>query len=119
MRVLRRLAILLVLFMVPVYLVSLAETLETPQQWRDIAVGDSHAQVRAKLRASGLHDAQCDWVPALQSVRCTLLGRHHAGGVAVRFDGRTQTSRVTEVKVHEPIFTGPFHLHVRLRRWFQ
>lgn len=119
MRVIRRLLILLAIVLLPVYTISLLETLETPPQWRDIAVGDTHAEVRAKLRASGLADSQCDWLAMLHTVRCTLLGNHHASGVAVRFDGPGQTAHVAEVKVHEPIYTGPFHWHVRLRRWFR
>ena len=73
-------------------------------------------RLRAKLRASGLQDKQCEWLGREQSVRCTLVGRHHACGVLIRFDGAGTAARVERVQIHEPVYTGPFHMHARLRR---
>ena len=81
MRILRRLLLLIAALLVPVYAVSLSERLEVPAQWREIVVGDSHPQVRAKLRASGLEDMQCEWRDAqaqraLHPCRTTSCLRH-------------------------------------------
>lgn len=116
LRLLRRFALLLLALLLPVYAVSLMEDLKTPAAWDDIAVGDTHAQVRERLRASGMGDQQCEWLPSRLTVRCTLVGRHHAGGLAVRFEGAADRGRVVDVRVHPVRFTGPFHLHVRLRQ---
>jgi hypothetical protein len=114
-RVLRRFLLLLLALLVPVYAISLTEHLEIPAQWREIRVGDSHDQVRARLRESGMDDAQCEWISALSSVRCTLMGRHHACGVAIRFGGSGAGAHVVQVQIRDPIYTGPFHMHARLR----
>jgi len=114
-RIIRRAALLIAALLVPFYAVSLSERLELPAQWREIAVGDGHSQVRAKLRESGVGDTQCEWLGYAQSVRCTLMGQHHAGGVEIRFDGSGEDARVDRVTIHEPIYTGPFHAHARLR----
>lgn len=116
LRILRRFALLLLALLLPLYAVSFTERLEIPSEWREIGVGDNHAEVRALLRESGLGDQQCDWLAPSRTVRCTLMGRHHAAGVAIRFDGVGEDGRVSEVLVREPVYTGPFHLHVRLRR---
>ncbi len=116
LRVLRRFLLLVLALLLPVYAVSLTERLDVPPQWRDIQIGDGHAEVRARLRASGLGDRQCEWAMESRIVRCTLMGRHHACGVAVRFDGGGLDARVAEVQVGGPIYTGPFHWHARLRR---
>jgi hypothetical protein len=116
LRILRRFALLLLALLIPVYAISLTENLETPAAWNDIAVGDSHVQVRQQLRASGLADQQCEWLPGRLMVRCTLVGRHHAAGLAIRFDGTGGGARVTEVLIHPARYTGPFHLHARLRQ---
>ena len=116
MRILRRLLLLVAALLLPVYVVSLTEPFEVPLQWREIGVGDSHPQVRALLRASGLQDQQCEWLDTKQGVRCTLVGRHHACGVLIRFDGAGAGARAEQVRIHEPIYTGPFHMHARLRR---
>ena len=116
MRILRRLLLLIVALLLPVYAVSLTEQFQVPPQWYEIGVGDSHAQVRARLRASGPQDQQCEWLGREQSVRCTLAGRHHACGVQIRFDGTGAAARVEQVQIHEPVYTGPFHAHARLRR---
>jgi len=116
MRILRRLLLMIAALLVPVYLVSFSERLEVPAQWREIAVGESHSQVRAKLRASGLGDMQCGWLEEGQRVRCTLVGQHHACGIAIRFDAAGAAARVEQVRIREPVYTGPFHLHARLRR---
>jgi hypothetical protein len=119
MRILRRAAFILILLLAPVYAVSLTESLELPSAWRAIAVGDSHVQVRGRLRESGIDDRQCEWIAGIRAVRCTLVGRHHAGGIQVRFDGDGESARVAEVILHEPLYTGPFHLHARWRRWMR
>jgi len=116
MRILRRALLLIAALLVPVYAVSLSERIEVPTQWREIAVGDSHPQVRSKLRASGLQNTQCEWRGLGHSVRCTLVGQHHACGVAIRFDAAGADARVEQIQIHGPIYTGPFHLHARLRR---
>lgn len=116
LRLLRRFTLLLLALLVPVYAVSLMEDLEIPPAWSQIAVGDTHPKVRDRLRASGLADEQCEWLPSRLTVRCTLVGRHHAAGVAVRFDGPGEQARVSVVEVHPPKYTGPFHLHARLRQ---
>jgi len=116
MRILHRLLLLIAALLVPVYAVSLSERLEVPAQWREIVVGDSHPQVRAKLRASGLEDMQCEWREHRHGVRCTLAGQHHACGIAIRFDTAGTEARVEQVQIREPVYTGPFHLHARLRR---
>lgn len=114
--ILRRSTLLVLALLLPFYAVSLTETLEVPPAWRAIAVGDSHQQVRKQLRDSGLVDAQCDWLSRHQSVLCTLAGRHHATGVAIRFDSAGKDGRVADVRIREPVYTGPFHLHARLRQ---
>ena len=116
LRILRRALLLIVALLVPVYAVSLSERLEVPVQWREIAVGDGHPRVRAKLRASGMDDLQCEWRVRESSVRCTLIGQHHACGLQIRFDGAGEDARVAKVQILEPVYTGPFHLHARLRR---
>ena len=116
LRIIRRGALLIAALLIPIYAVSLSEQLDVPAQWREIAVGDGHAQVRAKLRASGMGDTQCEWRGFEQSVRCTLVGQHHACGLTVRFDGPGDDARVDRVEIHRPIYTGPFHAHARLRR---
>ena len=105
--------------LVPLYAVSLSEELEVPAAWRAINVGDTHRQVRAKLRDSGLADRECETHALGNLVRCTRVGRHHACGVAIRFDDRGETARVVEVRVYEPVFLGPFLSHMRLRRALQ
>lgn len=120
LRMLRRAILLIAALLVPVYTVSLAEELEVPAQWREISSGQSHAQVRTLLRASGLADTQCEWRSSRNTVRCTLVGRHHACGIAVAFDSASAGARVQQVRIHEPLYTGPFHLHARLKRnWHQ
>jgi hypothetical protein len=119
MRTLRRFLILLAILLLPVYAISLTEDLEVPAQWRDIAIADTHQQVRTKLRDSGLADNACELRGAGDRVRCTRVGRHHACGIEVRFDGVGETARVTEVRVHEPVYLGPFLWHMRLRRVLQ
>ena len=116
MRTLRRLLLLIAALLVPVYAVSLGEQLEVPAQWRDIDVGDSHSQVRKKLRESGMDDMQCEWRGLEHSVRCTLVGQHHACGIVIRFDAAGTRARVEQVQIREPVYTGPFHVHARLRR---
>jgi hypothetical protein len=116
LRFLRRALLLIAALLVPVYLVSLSERLEVPAQWHEIGVGDSHPQVRSKLRASGLVDTQCEWRALAHSVRCTLVGQHHACGLEIRFDGPGDDARVEQVQIREPVYTGPFHMHARLRR---
>jgi len=116
LRILRRALLLIAALLVPVYLVSLSERLEVPAQWQEIAVGDSHPQVRAKLRTSGMADTQCEWRGLEHSVRCTLVGQHHASGLEVRFDGPGDGARVEKVQIRQPLYTGPFHMHARLRR---
>ena len=93
-----------------------ARYVRMPRLLHEIAVGDSHALVRTRLRMSGLADRQCEWLAAGTTVRCTLVGRHHAAGIEIRFDGPGDGARVTGVWVREPVYTGPFHLHARLRR---
>jgi hypothetical protein len=115
LRFLRRLLLLIGLSLAPLYLLSLTEDLQVPPGWRAIDVGDSHAEVRARLRGSGLADSQCEWIADRRSVRCTLPGDHHAAGVVVVFDGPGRAARVAGVRIHEPVYTGPFHLHARLR----
>jgi len=115
LRILRRAFLLIAAMLLPVYLVSLGERFEVPEQWRAIRMGDGHSQVRALLRAGGLQNTQCEWRGRERSVRCTLVGRHHACGVAVRFDSTGADARVEQVQIHEPVYTGPFHLHTRLR----
>jgi len=116
LRILRRAILLIGALLVPVYAVSLAERLDVPAQWREIAVGDGHPRVRAKLRASGLADMQCEWREDRHGVRCTLMGQHHACGIVIRFDAAGTKARVEKVQIREPVYTGPFHLHARLRR---
>jgi len=116
LRILRRSVLLVAALLLPLYAVSLAERLEVPPQWREIDIGDSHPQVRTKLRASGLQDQQCEWLGSELSVRCTLVGQHHACGLAIRFDAAGADARVRQVQIREPVYTGPFHLHARLRR---
>jgi hypothetical protein len=116
LRILGRGVLVIAALLIPIYAVSLSERLEVPAQWRETAVGDDHSQVRAKLRASGMDDTQCEWRGFEQSVRCTLVGQHHACGLEVRFDGPGDDARVDRVTIHEPIYTGPFHVHARLRR---
>ena len=116
LRIFRRAVLVIAAILVPIYAVSLSEQFEVPAQWREIAVGDGHAQVREKLRASGMGDTQCEWHGFEQSVRCTLMGQHHACGLAVRFDGPGDDARVEKVQIRQPIYTGPFHMHARLRR---
>ena len=116
LRIPRRAILLIAALLVPLYAVSLTEHLEVPAQWREIAVGQNHAQVRELLRASGLADTQCEWRGFENSVRCTLIGQHHAGGIAVRFGSANAAARVESVRIHEPVYTGPFHLHARVKR---
>lgn len=116
LRILRRFTLLVLALLIPVYAISLTERLEIPPAWRDIQVGDGHPQVRSRLRESGLGDQQCEWHGVDLTVRCTLVGRHHACGVAIRFDGPGEDARVAAVTLREPIYTGPFHLHAQLRR---
>ena len=116
LRILRRALLLAAALLVPVYAVSLSEHFEVPAQWREIAVGQNHARVRSLLRASGLTDTQCDWRGFERTVRCTLVGRHHAAGIAVRFDSSDAGARVEKVTIHAPVFTGPFHMHARVKR---
>jgi len=116
LRILRRAILLIAALLVPVYAVSLSERLDVPEQWREIAVGDGHPQVRAKLRASGLEDMQCEWREDRHGVRCTLMGQHHACGIVIRFDAAGAQARVEKVQIREPVYTGPFHMHARLRR---
>lgn len=116
LRILRRFALLVAALLLPLYAVSLTERLEVPAAWREIAVGDGHALVRTRLRMSGLADRQCEWLAAGTTVRCTLVGRHHAAGVVIRFDRPGDDARVAEVTVQGPVYTGPFHLHARLKR---
>jgi YD repeat-containing protein len=115
-RILRRLLIVLALFLLPLYAVSWFEELTIPAPWREIAVGDSHDRVRTLLRDSGMGDQQCEWLPQRRTARCTLIGSHHAAGVVVRFDRDGRQGRVVAVEVREPIYTGPFHWHARLKR---
>jgi len=116
LRILRRALLLIAALLVPVYAVSLSERLEVPARWNEIAVGDSHPEVRAKLRASGMDDVQCEWRGSEYSVRCTLVGQHHAYGLEIRFDGPGDDARVENVRIRGPVYTGPFHMHARLRR---
>lgn len=116
LRILRRFTILVIALLLPLYAISFGEKLEIPEAWRQIKVGDNHVQVRAGLRDSGLADRQCEWHRADNTVRCTLIGRHHASGVAIRFADAGATARVVDVTLREPIYTGPFHLHARIRR---
>jgi hypothetical protein len=116
LRILRRFIFLIVALLAPVYAVSFAETLEVPRAWRAINVGDTHAQVRTRLRESGMDDRQCEWMARKRAVRCTLVGRHHAAGMVVRFDSAASDARVSDVQIHGPVYTGPFHMHARLRR---
>ena len=64
LRILRRFLVLLAALLLPLYAVSLTERLEIPAVWHEIAVGDSHALVRTRLRMSGLADRQCEWLAA-------------------------------------------------------
>ncbi len=114
MRVLRRFALLLLALLLPLYAVSLSERLAIPAQWRTIEIGDGHAEVRERLQAANLGDQYCEWRASARSVRCTLLGRHHAAGVVIRFDAAASDARVTGVVIREPVYTGPFHWHARL-----
>ena len=116
LRILRRAILLTAALLVPVYAVSLSEQLDVPKPWREITIGQSHAQVRTLLRASGLEDTQCEWRGSENTVRCTLAGQHHACGIAVRFESDSAAARVQRVRVHEPVYTGPFHIHTRLKR---
>jgi len=116
LRMLRRALLLIAALLAPVYAVSLSERLEVPARWNEIAAGDSHPEVRAKLRASGMDDVQCEWLGRDYSVRCTLVGQHHACGLEIRFDGPGDDARVENVQIRGPVYTGPFHLHARLRR---
>lgn len=115
-RSIRRLLIILAVLLLPLYAVSWSENLVVPTPWREIAVGDAHERVRALLRASGMADQQCEWLPERRVARCTLIGRHHAAGIVVRFDSDGRDGRVVAVDVREPVYTGPFHWHARLKR---
>ncbi len=115
---LRRGILVIATALVLLYTISLSERLVVPSEWREIAVGHDHAQVRGLLRQSGLADTQCEWHAAEHTVRCTLVGRHHACGLVVRFDSTGAEARVEQVRILDPIYTGPFHLHARLRRNF-
>ncbi|MDJ0739378.1 MAG: hypothetical protein QNJ91_06655 [Gammaproteobacteria bacterium] len=115
MRVVRRFLLLVAVLLAPLYLLSWFEDADPPAAWQAVDIGDSHAQVRARLRDSGLADRQCEWLAARHAVRCTWIGRHHASGVEVRFDGDGDDARVASVQIREPVYTGPFHLHARLR----
>jgi hypothetical protein len=117
MRFIRRAFLIVLAIMVPLYAVSLTERLEIPASWRSVQAEDSHADVRARLRESGMDDRQCEWFAGARIVRCTLVGRHHAGGVEIIFNGNGTDARVEQVRVHEPLYTGPFHLHARWRNW--
>jgi hypothetical protein len=119
LRILRRAILLVTALLVPVYAVSLSERFEVPAQWREIGVGQGHARVRALLRESGLADTQCEWLVSGRAVRCTLVGRHHACGIVIGFDSARAEARVKRVQIREPVYTGPFHLHARLRRNLQ
>jgi hypothetical protein len=112
------LALLLLVLLVPAYAVSWMERLQTPAAWSEIRLGDGHAAVRAALRRAGMADTQCEWLSLLREVRCTLAGRHHAAGLVVRFDGTDRDARVAEVDIRPPVYTGPFHLHARIKRYF-
>jgi len=116
LRMLRRAGVLIAVLLLPVYALSLTERLAIPAQWRDITPGQTHAQVRSLLRDSGLQDTQCEWLGSENSVRCTLVGRHHACGIAVGFESDAAGAPVEYVSIHEPVYTGPFHLHARLKR---
>lgn len=118
LRTLRRLVLLLLALLVPAYAVSWLERLQPPPAWSDIRVGDDHAAVRAALRRAGMADNQCEWLSLLRQVRCTVVGRHHAMGLVVRFDGDGREARVSTVEIREPVYTGPFHLHARIKRYF-
>jgi hypothetical protein len=118
-RTLRRLLLLLLVLLVPAYAVSWMERLDVPAAWSQIGVGDDHAAVRAALRRAGMADKQCEWLPLLRAVRCTLVGRHHAAGLVVRFDGTGGDARVAAVEIRTPVYTGPFHLHARIKRYFR
>ncbi|MCB1802408.1 MAG: hypothetical protein KDI82_12025 [Gammaproteobacteria bacterium] len=115
LRILRRFTLLVIALLIPFYAVSFTESLTVPPAWREIGIGDDHASVRNRLRASGMADNQCEWLVVRDSVRCTLVGRHHAAGIEVFFDRPGSAARVAEVHIHEPRYTGPFHLHARLR----
>ena len=119
LRMLRRAILVIAIALALLYTISLRERLEVPAQWHEIATGQDHARVRALLRQSGLADTQCAWHAAEHTVRCTLVGRHHASGLVVRFDSAGAGARVEKVRIRDPIYTGPFHLHARLRRNFR
>ena len=119
LRFLRRAVLLLMALLIPLYAISFSEHLEVPAQWYEVAVGDTHPLVRAKLRTSGMADTQCEWRGFERSVRCTLVGQHHACGLEVRFDGPGDGARVEKVQIRQPVYTGPFHMHARLRRNLQ
>lgn len=118
LRTLRRLMLLLLVLLLPAYAVSWLERLDVPAAWSDIAVGDDHAEVRRALRRAGMADNQCEWLAGVNAVRCTLVGQHHAAGLVVRFDGDGRDARVAGVEIRPPVYTGPFHLHARVKRYF-
>lgn len=118
LRALRRLLIIAAVVLLPVYAVSLTEELQVPPAWHDVRVGDSHGEVRASLRAGGIDDYQCEWLAELRTVRCTLVGNHHAAGLLIAFDGSGRDGRVSRVEIRQPVYTGPFHWHARLKRQF-
>ena len=115
LRILRRAVLLFAALLIPFYAISLSERLEVPAQWREIGVGQDHARVRTLLRRSGLADSQCEWRVSELTVRCTLVGQHHAAGLVVRFDSDGAGARVKQVRIRDPVYTGPFHMHARLR----
>jgi hypothetical protein len=118
LRTLRRLLLLLLVLVLPAYAVSWLERLEVPSAWSGIRVGQDHAEVRDALRRAGMADNQCEWIARLRAVRCTLVGQHHAAGLVVRFDGDGRDARVAAVEIRPPVYTGPFHLHARIKRYF-
>lgn len=61
LRILRRFSVLLLAVLLPLYAISLAESIAIPASWNEIGVGDSHADVRQRLRDSGLSDRLCEW----------------------------------------------------------
>jgi hypothetical protein len=118
LRTLRRFLIIVSVVLLPFYFVSLTENLQVPSAWHDIRTGDTHAAVRAGLRAGGMSDGQCEWIVVQRTVRCTLVGNHHAAGLLIGFDGDGREGRVTRVEIRQPVYTGPFHWHARLKRYF-
>jgi hypothetical protein len=116
LRTLRRLSIILLVLLLPLYVVSWTESLAVPAAWHEIRVGDTHERVRTLLRESGMADNQCEWLPGRRMARCTLMGNHHAAGLEVHFDRDGRLGRVADVRIRGPIYTGPFHWHARLKR---